>query len=202
MPGRLSDVASVEGVRAAVLRHPHVSAVTLVGSRARGDATEFSDWDFKVLTDDFPQVAGELAGWVARLDPLGCLWDPLSDEACFMVIVDGPTKLDFIFDEPGQHAPPWRVSGETLAEIDMHFWDWTLWLCAKQHAGKHALVATQLGHMFNYLLRPMGMARSPATLKDAAAAYESLRASREQESGTAVARRLGHQVARVVSSLP
>ena len=31
-----------------VIKHPAVSNVTLIGSRLRGDATEWSDWDFSV----------------------------------------------------------------------------------------------------------------------------------------------------------
>ena len=30
-----------------------------------------------------------------------------------------------------QIQPPWRLSAETLAPIDGHFWDWTLWLGGK-----------------------------------------------------------------------
>ena len=32
--------------------HPQVSDTQLIGSRARGDAHDFSDWHFAVTTDD------------------------------------------------------------------------------------------------------------------------------------------------------
>ena len=40
------DIA--DAVRSALLRHPHVIAVELVGSRARGIPSPLSDWDFAV----------------------------------------------------------------------------------------------------------------------------------------------------------
>ncbi len=192
----------VEALRAAVLAHPGVTHVSLVGSRARGDAHALSDWDFKVRTSDFGRVAEDLPGLVARLSPLGVLWDPLSGEACFMVIVDGPTKVDFIFDEPSHDSSPWTVRAETLGAIDVHFWDWILWLCAKQHAGKGDLVRTQLVRMFEHLLGPLGMASVPTSLEDAVASYQVLRSRREAEFQVLVSRRLGDQVAAVVRSRP
>jgi predicted nucleotidyltransferase len=61
-------------VSAALLPHPHVRAVELVGSRAGGTATRLSDWDFAVREDDFAAVAGDLPGLVAGLGPLARQW--------------------------------------------------------------------------------------------------------------------------------
>jgi predicted nucleotidyltransferase len=195
-------VEGVEALRAAVLAHPGVTDVSLVGSRARGDDHELSDWDFKVRTIDFGQVAEDLPGLVAGLSPLGALWDPLSSEACFMVIVEGPTKIDFIFDQPNHDSPPWTVSSETLGAIDVHFWDWILWLSAKQYAGKRDVIRTHLVRMFEHLLGPLGMAKVPISLKEAVASYQVLRSRREAEFSVNVSGRLGDQVAGVVRSLP
>jgi len=192
---------TVAAVRAAVSAQPGVVAVTLVGSRARGDATEYSDWDFKVRADDVHRVFADLPPRIADLQPLAVLWDRLSDEACLMVIVDGPTKIDLIFDEPNQHQPRWQVTPETLPAIDAHFWDWTLWLCSKQHAGKGEVVAAQLQRQFEHLLAPLGVARAPASLGAAVSAYQAQRAIREEELGVVVPRRLGEEVGRVVRSL-
>jgi predicted nucleotidyltransferase len=192
---------TVEAVRAAVSEQPGVVAVTLVGSRARGDATEYSDWDFKVQAGDVHRVLADLAPRIADLHPLAVLWDRLSDEVCLMVIVEGPTKIDLIFDEPNRHQPPWQVTPATLAAIDAHFWDWTLWLCSKHHAGKREVVAAELDRQFEHLLAPLGVARVPSSLVASVSAYEAQRGIREDELGVVVPRRLGEEVGRVVRSL-
>jgi predicted nucleotidyltransferase len=193
---------TVEAVRAAVASHPGVVDVTLVGSRARGDATKYSDWDFKVHPVEFHAVAPDLHERIADLAPLAVLWDRLSDERCLMVIVEGPKKIDLIFDEPNRHQPAWLVSPDTLPAIDAHFWDWTLWLCSKRFAGKDEVVAAQLQRQFDHLLAPLGQAVVPASLEASVSAYEGLRAAREAELGVTVPRRLGEEVRRVVESLP
>jgi hypothetical protein len=48
----------------------------------------------------------------------------------------GSAKVDLIFSEPHARLPAWQVSAATLPGIDDHFWDWVLWLSAKQQAGK------------------------------------------------------------------
>jgi Nucleotidyltransferase domain len=192
---------TVEAVRTAVAAQPGVVAVTLVGSRARGDATEYSDWDFKVQADDVHQVFGDLPQRITDLQPLAVLWDRLSDEVCLMVIVEGPTKVDLIFDEPNRHQPPWLVTSDTLPAIDAHFWDWTLWLCSKHHAGKREVVAAELERQFDHLLAPLGVTRVPASLEASVSAYEAQRGLREDELGVLVPRRLGEEVGRVVRSL-
>src|SRR5436190_3362575 len=86
-------VASV----ADALVHPAVSTVVLVGSRAKGRATERSDYDFVVETTDFARVAEALPLLVAALDPLAQQWDRLADTMCWMVMLPGPVKVDLIF---------------------------------------------------------------------------------------------------------
>ena len=151
--------------------------------------------------DDVPRVFGDLPRRIAGLHPLAVLWDRLSDEACLMVIVEGPTKIDLIFDEPNRHQPPWRVTAATLPAIDAHFWDWTLWLCSKHHAGKREVVAAELQRQFEHLLVPLGVAHVPASLAAAVSAYETQRGIREDELGVSVPRRLGEEGGRVVRSL-
>jgi hypothetical protein len=46
--------------------------------------------------------------------------------------------VDLIFTEPHAVLPAWQVTAATLPGIDDHFWDWMLWLAAKQQAGKPA----------------------------------------------------------------
>jgi hypothetical protein len=155
----------------AVGRHPVVKSIRLTGSRARGDATELSDWDFQIETGDFPAVAEALPGLVAPLEPLAQQWDRLSPRACYMLMLRGIGKVDLIFDEPWEPSPPWEVSAKTLRGIDDHFWDWTIWLAAKDRAGKQELVEAELRKMHEHLLGPLGVQRVPSSVAYAVAAY-------------------------------
>ncbi len=127
-------------VVAAVSPHPAVRRIELVGSRAEGRATRWSDWDFGVHTNDFAAAAEALPQLLAPLEPLVQQWDRLSSEQCWMLILPGPVKVDLIFpEEPHAREEPWRVAADTLAGIDDHFWDWMLWLRGKEAAGKSDL---------------------------------------------------------------
>jgi hypothetical protein len=185
-------VDPVASVRVAVERHPGVRAVTLVGSRARGDPTELSDWDFLIETDDLDAVAGALPELVRAADPLAAQWDRLSEEATyFMLVLRDATKVDFILQRPPLIEPPWVVTAETLPGIDAHFWDWILWLGGKQLRGEDALVHVMLSHvMFEHLLAPMGALAPPATIAGAVELYSVLRDRYERELGVAVDRQL------------
>src|SRR3954468_24888277 len=105
-----------------------VSSVVLGGSRARGTATALSDWDIYVEGDSERMMA-EIPALVASFAPLAAFWEPLSEQAGYMVVMNGPTKVD-IFPIGGNREiqPPWVLTAETLPSIDSHFWDWTLWL--------------------------------------------------------------------------
>ena len=83
-----------------------MTAVTLIGSRAAGTATDYSDWDFAVEVDDFHAVGTALSSRLAALKPLAQQWDPLSEHWCYMLMLAGPTKVDLLFPaEPHQAEP-------------------------------------------------------------------------------------------------
>lgn len=174
-------------------------SVALVGSRARGDATEWSDWDFHVETDDFAALAADLPTLVAPLRPLVAQWDRLSDEQCYMLIVDGPTKIDFLFDVPHEHEPPHTVSAETLSAIDAHFWDWTLWLASKVAKGRDDVVQSELEKMSGHLLRPLGVPEVPTSLLHASDVYLAARGEQERRFGVRAPRGLETQVVRRIT---
>jgi hypothetical protein len=184
----------------AVERNPAVRQVRLVGSRASGTATAASDWDFAVDTDDFEDVAREIGALLAEFQPLAQQWDRLSDTHCWMAIVPGPTKLDFIFAGPHESEPSWHPDGSNLTAIDDHFWDWTLWLHSKQAKHDDELVATELAKMFEHLLQPMGVEARPLSLPAAVASYLDARDRLERDFGVAVPRTLGQEVARAIRS--
>src|SRR6266508_1129898 len=71
---------------------PAIRTIRLVGSRADGSATQFSDWDFRVEANDFAAAAESLPHLLAPLQPLAQQWDRLSPEWCWMLIVRGPAK--------------------------------------------------------------------------------------------------------------
>jgi hypothetical protein len=178
---------------AAVSTHPEVRDIRLVGSRTDGRATDRSDWDFRVETSDFAAVADDLPRLCAPLEPLAQQWDRLSGEYCWMLMLPGPVKVDLIFvDEPHTDEPPWQPSGDNLAEIDAHFWDWMLWLKGKDAAGKSDLVATHLEKAFDHLLAPLGAEHPPSSIREALALYLEARMHAE--------RRFGHRVSRDVEA--
>jgi predicted nucleotidyltransferase len=177
-----------------VSRHPSVEKVTFVGSRARGDHTPWSDWDFAVATRDFPSLAEDLPELVAPLSPILRQWDRLGDHRCYMLLVHGPAKVDLIFDEPHVDEEPWTVSAGTLPGIDAHVWDWLVWLLSKQAAGQDELVRGELDKMFVHLLGPMGVAEAPKTIDEAVARYLEARDEQERRFGVRVPRAAGHEV--------
>jgi hypothetical protein len=183
----------------AVGRHPAVSDIDLVGSRARGDATLLSDWDFKVETDDFENLAAALPRLTEPLQPIATMWDPLARHATFQVIVHGPTMVDLLFDEPWEPSPPYTVTGENLAAIDAHLWDWCLWLGSKHLAGKKRLVTDELRKMARHILRPMGVVDTPGDLPAAIDAYRSARTDRENQLHTEVSRLLESEVCQALA---
>ena len=170
---RVGDTELAERLAAMLGGHPAVASVELTGSRARGEATELSDWDFKVETRYFRAVAEALPEVVAPLEPLAQQWDRLSPHACYMLMLRGIGKVDLIFDEPWESSPPWTVSAETLRGIDDHFWDWIIWLAAKDRAGKRGLVQAELEKMHTHLLGPLGVAGIPASIEQAISEYAS-----------------------------
>jgi hypothetical protein len=194
------EAGIAEGLKAAVAAHPAVSSVELVGSRARGEANGLSDWDFEVDTGDFRAVAEGLRALVAPLEPVAQQWDRLSPHACYMIMLPGFGKVDLIFDEPWESSPPWEVSAETLLGIDDHFWDWTIWLAAKDRAGKQDFVAAELRKMHEHLLAPLGVERIPMSITEAVAAYTAAQTDAEKRLGTALSRLLEDEVRALLST--
>jgi hypothetical protein len=184
----MADIAaSIESV---LLPHPAIRGVELVGSRADGSPTPLSDWDFVVVTDRFDDVARALPELVTPLDPLAQQWDRISDYPCYMLMLEGPVKVDLIFpEEPYESLPPWAVSADTLDRIDQHLWDWILWLASKREKRQDELVGRELVKMRDHLLGPLGIDRVPASIETAVERYRSARDAREREFGLRVTRR-------------
>jgi hypothetical protein len=182
-------------VSAALLSHPGVRRVQLVGSRATGTAVPLSDWDFRVESDHFAALAADLPDLTVSLEPLAEQWDRLSPHQCYMLILRGPVKIDLLFlDQPHQPEPPWRADAETLPNIDRHFWDWALWLAAKRQAGKDELVRSELEKMAEHLLAPMGVPDLPASLETAVDSYRAARDHLEARFNVTISRRLEREV--------
>lgn len=184
-----------EDVVNSVLGHPAVRRVEPIGSRARGAATELSDWDFHVIAEDFGQVAADLPGLAAPYGPLAAQWDPLGECASYLMIFPGPVKVDLLFrDVPRSPNPPWRVGPDTLAAIDRQFWDWSLWLVSKRRHGMHDRVRGELLRMSRHLLEPLGIRGIPHSLEDAAARFIRARDRLERRYGLRVPRCLEQEV--------
>jgi predicted nucleotidyltransferase len=189
------DIAAA--VPAALLGHPHVMAVELVGSRARGTPSPLSDWDFAVEVSDLAGVTEDMPALVAELEPLSEQWDRLGpdDYCCYMLMLAGPVKIDLIFPGvPHRPEPPWKVAPDTLDGIDQHFWDWALWMAAKEQGGKDELVLQELRKMSEHLLKPMGVDRVPGSIHAATVEYLAARERLESSLGVHVSRRVELEV--------
>jgi hypothetical protein len=182
----------------AVECHPSVQRVRLVGSRATATATTLSDWDFAIDTDDFQAVARDIGSLLGPLQPIVQQGDPLSETWCWMVMIPGPTKVDFIFAEPHDREPPWQPRRDNLVAIDCHFWDWTLWLRSKRASGNVELFGSELDKLFVYILDPMGVEFRPESLDQAVASYLAARERLEKRFGVPVPRFLEHEVVRAL----
>jgi hypothetical protein len=184
----------VVAVRTALEHCSSVTSVTVGGSRERGGATELSDWDL-YLTGDPEAMTAQVPEVIASFGPLTAFWEPLAEEAGYMVVMDGPTKVD-VFPTGGRRRiqPPWVLSAETLTQIDGHFWDWSLWLGGKSLRGERRLVADELMKMHGFLLGPVGVAIAPTTLGEAVAVYLRARAAATNQLGVFVDPELGRQV--------
>ncbi len=184
----------MSAIRDALEASEVVSSVVLGGSRAQGTATELSDWDLYVEGDPEAMMV-EIPALVATFRPLAAFWEPLAEQAGYIVVMDGPTKVD-IFATGGTREiqPPWVLTADTLPSIDGHFWDWILWLGGKTLREERQLVADELVKMHGFLLRPIGVAFAPAGLAEAVASYREARARAVEALGVAVPQELGRQV--------
>ncbi len=167
-------------VQHALLGHPAIEAVRLVGSRARGKPTPFSDWDFEIATDQFDVVAEALPALVRPLRPIAQQWDRLSRHWTYMLVLEGPEKVDLLLGESHRMEGPWTASAETLTGIDDHFWDWMLWLLAKEAAGSPQVVGVELDLLLEHILEPMGVTQHPANIDGAVESYLEARATQER----------------------
>jgi predicted nucleotidyltransferase len=184
----------VTAIRTALERCSAVTSVRLGGSRERDTATQLSDWDLYLVGDPV-RMMEEVPAIVASFRPLAAFWEPLAEEAGYMVVLDGPTKVDvFPTGARRRKQPPWVMSAETLPQIDGHFWDWTLWLGGKTLRDERELVASELIKMHGFLLEPMGVAAAPTTLDEARAVYLPARASAMDAFGVFIDPELGRQV--------
>ncbi len=193
--GGPSIPSSVTAIRDAVAAAPGVRRVVLTGSRAARDPTPLSDWDFDVeIADDSVLDVIELA--VRPLPALAVFWDPLSERANLIALVDGPIKVDVIVpDAPNPHPiTRWTATAQSLPRLDEHFWDWTLWLAAKKLRGSTPLVETQLDRMWRALLEPIGVTAPPTTIGEAVEVYTEASRRRARELGIRVDPGLADQV--------
>ena len=180
-----------------VASHPAVRHVELAGSRSRGTHEELSDWDFGVTTSDFEYVARDLPTLVAPLRPLGEQWEPMGHFPVFQVLLRGPTKIEYLFLDHSQEPLPAPEPGpETLAAIDMHFWDWIWWIATKAFVGRDNLVAQHLSQLSEHLLRPMGVTNPPGGIDAAITTFVDRRDQVERKYGVKVPRALEDEVRR------
>jgi len=187
---------------AAVAGHPSVLGVELAGSRSRGDHEELSDWDFAVTTSEFAAVARDLPTLVEQLEPLVGQWEPLGHFPVYMLLLRGPTKVEYLFLEHSQQAKvPVQPSVGTLPAIDGHFWDWIWWLATKASVGRDDLVERHWTELYRYLLEPMGASTTPDSIETATREFLLRRGELERQYGLRVPRALEEEVRRGIRRL-
>jgi hypothetical protein len=186
----------------AVARHPAVTSVELAGSRSRGTHEKLSDWDFAVETSDFGSVARDLPTLVEPLAPLAAQWEPLGHFPVYMLLLRGPTKVEYLFLDHSQEArPPVKPSPETLPAIDAHFWDWIWWLATKASVGRNDLVRQNIPKLYRHLLVPMGADTVPDSIEAAIGEFLVRRHELERQYGLEVSRVLEGEVRRGIRRL-
>jgi predicted nucleotidyltransferase len=182
-------------VTAVLEQHPSVERVEPVGSRARGDTTPLSDWDFHIHTSDPVALMRDLPTLAAPLEPLAAQWDRLVDHAAYMLVLPGPVKIDLVPEgQPHEIEPPWKPEPSNLAAIDAHFWDWVLWLGSKSLHQQHELVEAELRKLHDNLLGPLGVATAPTTIDAAVTEFRGARDRLEHQWNISIDRRLGDEV--------
>ena len=170
----------------------------MAGSRRKGTATALSDVDIEVDLSDFTKFERDLPDLVESLEPLGQMWDRLGDHRTYMLMLEGPLKVDIITDEGQDDCPPWKVSAATLPQIDHHFWDWILWLGSKHLHSQEDLVRRELRKMHVHLLGPLGVETPPRDLAEAVAEYVQVRTQAERVLRIEVDRKMEKQVRRAL----
>jgi len=192
----------VELAISAVARHPAVKRVELAGSRSRGTHQKLSDWDFAIETSNFGSVARDLPTLVEPLEPLAAQWEPLGHFPVYMLLLPGPTKIEYLFLDHTQEArPPVKPSPETLPAIDAHFWDWIWWLATKASIGRNDLVRQHLPKLYRQLLKPMGTDTVPDSIEAAIRDFLVRRGGFERRYGLEVSRALEAEVRRGIRRL-
>jgi Nucleotidyltransferase domain len=187
----------VELAISAVARHPAVTRVELAGSRSRGTHQELSDWDFAVETSDFASVARDLATLVEPLEPLAAQWEPLGHFPVYMLLLRGPTVVEYLFLDHSQEAlPPVKRSAEALPVIDAHFWDWIWWLATKASVGRDDLVRQHMPKLYRHLLEPIGADTVPDSIEAVIGEFLVRRGELERRFGLQVSRVLEDEVRR------
>ena len=178
-----------------VAKHPAVTMVKLAGSRSRGTHEEVSDWDFAIETSNFRSVARDLPSLVEPLAPLAAQWEPLGHFPAYMMLLRGPTKVEYLFlDHTQEPRPPVTPSPEALPAIDAHFWDWLWWLASKASVGRNELVKQHLPQLYRHLLEPMGADSAPGSIEAAARVFLVRSGELERRFGIHVSRTLEHEV--------
>jgi hypothetical protein len=186
----------------AVVGHRLVQRVELAGSRSRGDHEELSDWDFAVTTSQFAAVARDLPTLVGQLEPLAAQWEPLGHFPVYMLLLRGPTKVEYLFLEHSQQAKaPVQPSTEALPAIDAHFWDWIWWLATKASAGHDDLVEPHWPVLYRHLLEPIGASTTPGSIETAIREFLVRRGDLERQYGLEVPRALEEEVRRGIRRL-
>ncbi|MGH2380676.1 MAG: hypothetical protein ACRDG7_05590 [Candidatus Limnocylindria bacterium] len=188
--GPVGVEATVRTLENAIASHPGVTSVRLGGSRGRGDPVPLSDWDLEITTRDGDAVVSDLPAIAQQVQPVAAQWERLAAHACYMLMFEGGVKVDLILDVPQELQPPWEARPGTLEGIDQHFWDWIVWLAAKDQRGDRDFVRQEFEKMSVHLLQPVSIRDTPGAIDEAVQLFRAARQRLEAEMNTSVDRRM------------
>lgn len=117
-----------------------------------------------------------------------------------MLMLERPVKVDLLIDRPHRKRGPWKASPETLPGMDLHFWDWILWIAGKALHGRAQLVRDELDKMTAHLLQPLGVKDSPRTIEEAVDAYLATRDRWTSGADIDIDRRMEQEIKGALSS--
>ena len=157
-----------------------------------------SDWDLEIATRHGDVVMNDLPAIAQRVQPIAAQWERLAAHACYMLMLEGGVKVDLILDVPQELEPPWEARPGRLEGIDQHFWDWIVWLAAKDQRGDSELLRQEFEKMSVHLLEPVSIQQTPAAIEEAVQLFRAARDRLEGDMKTSVDRRMEEAAAQAL----
>lgn len=80
--------------------------------------------------------------------------------------------------------------------MDVHFWDWIIWLASKEAHGQPSVVTRELAKMHRYLTGPLGVTLPASSIAEAVSTYRIACSRAETLLAVQVDKRLSREALR------